>query len=123
MLNDLDSLNEKVQRLIALYRDNCQALSELAERLAHVSAERDDALTQLDILRAECDASREECSALSEKIATATVRMKEILDLLPPTDVQDGDRVRSDAIETSEQPLAEPAASTQTFAREDPHDE
>ena len=91
MLNELDTLSENINRLIALGNRHQQARLTLTQELDAARAASAELRAELEQMRHERDQLREERDALAAKIDDAQVRLNAILEKLPhqkPSDNQ-----------------------------------
>ncbi|KKB65125.1 hypothetical protein WM40_00080 [Robbsia andropogonis] len=121
MLNELDSLSEKITRLLRLVDSNRQTLGDRETQLNRMRVERDEALTANHALRAERDALRQERDTLLAKIEDAQVKLNAILEKLPPprdrnAAQQDGADARADGNTHHHD-----AAGAEVMAEQEPH--
>jgi uncharacterized coiled-coil DUF342 family protein len=91
MLNELDTLAENINRLIALSNRHQQARLALTQELDGARNAGAELRAELEQTRHERDHLREERDALSAKIDDAQIRLNAILEKLPhqkPSDNQ-----------------------------------
>jgi uncharacterized coiled-coil DUF342 family protein len=127
MLNELDSLSEKITRLLRLVDSNRQTQTDRDAQLSRMRVERDEALTASHALRAERDALRQERDSLLAKIEDAQIKLNAILEKLPtPRDrsvVQHADGLAGVVPTTDDahHPDHHEATSAETLAEQEPH--
>jgi uncharacterized coiled-coil DUF342 family protein len=85
MLNELESLSQKIGRLIAINERHQQARHALEEQLEELRAHNDAVRAELLLLRDERNALQAERDTLLAKIDDAQVRLNAILEKLPRT--------------------------------------
>lgn len=127
MLNELDSLSEKINRLLRLVDTNRQTQTDRDAQLSRMRVERDEALTASHALRAERDALRQERDSLLAKIEDAQIKLNAILEKLPtPRDRSAGQHADGlvgvvPAADDTHHPHHHEATGAEALAEQEPH--
>ncbi|WP_347556099.1 ATPase [Robbsia sp. KACC 23696] len=125
MLNELDSLSEKITRLLRLVDNNRQTQADRDAQLNRMRVERDEALTASHALRADRDALRQERDALLAKIEDAQIKLNAILEKLPtPRDRGGVQHANDDGLNQAgdaHHPNHHEATGAEALAEQEPH--